>query len=269
MNKIDTPKLSNHTIYNAAILAPFACHAYSVTEDNILGRTEFSKAIKSSGWDSFRIFDKDSAHGVIVSNSTDCVIAIAGTDDIKDALDDSKVLGKNIAATCGVTYRVPSGFNSYADLALEAIEDAIDEADKAKRVWVVGHSLGGAAAHLVPLKREWLNPELVVTVGAPCSIKRGQAWKYNYRTVNIANHYDLVATGLKWVYSRPGIDLFVSNKGKLTLSRPAWSWAKSVFTYATSFFKDRAGFLKEAVKNHGCGTYTTLFTPETVKEQLK
>lgn len=117
------------------------------------------------------------------------ILAITGTDEGGD-------WGYNCEREFADTpagIRVHGGFKKFAEVLAAALTaegpDLIKCTDQ--RLLLTGHSLGGAAAIILPLVSK-LRPHAVVTFGAPKCMHAEDTHKYPHRTVNARNLDDVV-----------------------------------------------------------------------------
>ena len=129
----------------------------------------------SVGYTSYSIFQ---SHGFLV-------IAIAGTDQKGDWGFN---LDREFVNLNGI--RVHSGFMNFADIIAKSIPEDMRKPNVP--LLITGHSLGGAAATLLPLLLPSLSPHAVVTFGAPKCLHAEDAIKYPRPVFNIRNVDDVV-----------------------------------------------------------------------------
>lgn len=160
------PSTDRATSRRPALLA-FALHCQAA-----YGRDDDLAFVKSrSRWSDFVRFRHGNAHGYILAAAEKAVVAIAGTDDLRDWRG-------NLAACPDPLPGWPStrahrGLVRYADSVRAALAPHYHVL-RDRIVTVTGHSLGGAAALLLPTlaRLDWRLPAsivsaAVVTFGAP------------------------------------------------------------------------------------------------------
>lgn len=192
------PDYANGTHRNVAILSRYALEAYPGGDPNFtLSDTrgiEF-KRIKNANFECLvAIRDGGDKH-------LECIIAIAGTNKPEDILVDLDLtptkLGDfcqqhGIKDYCGrVSARIHGGFLDHAWLGLHTIHHQIGELSKkynrdADRIWLVGHSLGGAVACVIPeLVNADVNRRLrVFAFGAPRIYARRRTVRHDITMIN-------------------------------------------------------------------------------------
>jgi len=123
--------------------------------------------------------DHSNAQLVAAANEDMVTIAIAGTNEFVDWGFNANLETEQVTLPCENLWSVPSigvhkGIWEYAKLAAYAIERS--GVTSGRKVRVTGHSLGGAAALLLPL----LMPGIVsvTTFGAPRCLRSDSAFRY-------------------------------------------------------------------------------------------
>ena len=160
-------------------------------------------------------FSQGSSAGVVASDDNSVVIAFRGTQSIADILTDIKVFGTKVD---GGT--VHQGFwaavESVYDLATTGAEK---HGAKSKKVWITGHSLGGAMAvafTFKAMKEHKFRPAGIITFGQPLVMSDSlcqfllDEFKSDY--VRFVNHGDPIARVLK-PYKHSGARVFFKNSG--------------------------------------------------------
>ncbi|MEZ5943442.1 MAG: lipase family protein [Planctomycetaceae bacterium] len=130
---------------------------------------EAGRQFKDLGFDRVRLISDKSMVGYLVFRGENCVIVFRGTDDKKDWLANL-----NVQATQTEDGEVHQGFHTaYQGLRSQIV--TILEEEQPNRIWITGHSLGGALALLCAndlLKDPNRNIAGLVTMGQP-SVVRG------------------------------------------------------------------------------------------------
>lgn len=185
-----------HELTNAARLAPFAGAAYG--EGHAVWQME---EILSANAGEYRRWSVRHCHGLVATTPQCTIVAIAGTDDPQDwrsNLDCGAYrVGKfrdDHGATINEVNRdvvLHTGFLQVAWLVYRRLRYRWPELHECPEVWIVGHSLGGAAATLLPVLWPCLAPH-VVTYGAPRVVHRASPvelsplnWRSHHRYVAI------------------------------------------------------------------------------------
>ena len=151
------------------------------------------------------------AQALVLSVFENIVVAFRGSSSPKDFLQDAKFgfcplayLRHNSSQPCAI--RVHSGFLEDFDAVSDAVVEQVRELMRAKqnrlgvtpKIYITGHSLGGALAILCALEfsRQQLTPETVVTFGQPRVGNAAFADLYNRqlgdRTFHVVNANDPV-----------------------------------------------------------------------------
>jgi len=143
------------------------------------------------GWDYVKPLKNSNAAGLVGWHRDSGVsfIAIAGTNDALDAINDADT--RKVALPDGT--RVHSGFLHYAESVLNAIRLLRIKGHLTRRkLFIVGHSLGGAAAEILPLIEPTLAPEQIHTFGSPRWCASNYALQYPYETTHWRRPLDVV-----------------------------------------------------------------------------
>ena len=119
---------------NDAILADYASASYHMPPE------DEARCL----WPNFHVFTNLIAHGFVVWDDEHAIVSIAGSDDANDAVLDVMSTYMKVGE-----FHIHSGFALYAALVKSEL-DKIPEL-KYRSVILTGHSLGGAAAIVLPL----------------------------------------------------------------------------------------------------------------------
>jgi triacylglycerol lipase len=103
---------------------------------------EAKRAALAIGFPEARLIDNDGSQAYRFCNEHDVVLACRGTEPTE--WNDIKADANAVMAVVGAVGNVHSGFNREVDDLWPLLEDLVRE--KAKPVWLCGHSLGGAMA---------------------------------------------------------------------------------------------------------------------------
>lgn len=166
---------SENRLHNVAVLAQHANLAYETPE-----------VIESVTRD-FAVypFQNLMAHGFVSMREDTCIVSIAGTDDRHDALLDALFSYQQIDR-----FYVHTGFLLYAVLVREAISQLC--LPRSWKYYFTGHSLGGAAAQLMPLLLRNVEDSNVVTFGAPRVMCEDSAGRYLTPCIRVVRREDIV-----------------------------------------------------------------------------
>lgn len=107
---------------------------------NLSYKTSIRKEASSLGYNNCVLFQNDNCSCIIFENETELVCSFRGTDDKKDLLSDFQIFTRK-EGNLGFVHR---GFKKEADKIYKLIEPFIIKSDK--KIWITGHSLGGAIA---------------------------------------------------------------------------------------------------------------------------
>jgi triacylglycerol lipase len=139
---------------NARELVAFAAEAYASRQGMA---NSLPAVIKASSTDTL---------ATISETASDVVIAFRGTTDLRNWLTDLDWKQASLIWSPGKVHR---GFNFALNSIADALDQAIDPKD-GRRIWLTGHSLGGALAMLFALRmrvRRGMNIAGVYTFGQP------------------------------------------------------------------------------------------------------
>ncbi len=163
-------------------------------------------------------FDREGAQAYRLDNATDVVIACRGTEphetnDLKADIDAAKV----VAETVGHVHR---GFKGEVDQLWPMIEKSL-QANRSKKVWFCGHSLGGAMATICAgrcfISEIPSAPEALFTYGSP---RVGTKRYINYcriQHIRWVNNNDIVPRlPPAWLgFRHSGREMYLNRRGEL------------------------------------------------------
>jgi hypothetical protein len=172
----------------ARTLAEISKVTYDDDEDQI-------SAIKKLGATAVRPITKGLSHGIVASDDKVVVIGFRGTKVAADWLTNTAIVGRHVGDG-----KIHRGFFQVVDaIYQEVFDEAIRQGAKEKKVWITGHSLGGAMAvvfaHRGSTESE-LAPEGIVTFGQPLAVSGSLAQffldKFDTRYIRFVNSWDAV-----------------------------------------------------------------------------
>ena len=125
--------------------------------------TRAKKEVNKIGFNNYKFFDNDGAQCHIFENSEHIIIAFRGTEpkQMSDVKADLLAI-KRKSKTEG---RVHMGFKLELRKLWSSIEGVLQR-NKSKKLWITGHSLGGAMATLCASRLEEREP-ILYTYGSP------------------------------------------------------------------------------------------------------
>lgn len=216
---------SDSTVQNAAFLAHLASAAYKDVPQSYDLWSEL-------GMNCCQIFASGdmASRGFVAADDYDIYLAFRGTDDIKDFITDI-----NILMVRGYGGRVHKGFSDALESVWEKVREIYRELKEEKpdaKIWVTGHSLGGALAMLCGqrlIDEKLIDPAsiAVFTFGQP---RVGDdAFSQNYRAnlCRFYHRYDIVPAvpppEIMPEFTHVGDHLWLSGKAGKVQNKP-FNW---------------------------------------------
>ena len=229
IHNLPTPDPDYSPLKNAARLAVFARAAYKSAN---LAREFVSESARRLDW-TLAFWETENAAGLLVvygdEANRQAIVGVAGTDDRFDLRNNLDVCPTRLGIFCrDAGFPEPkcplaqahTGFLVHAGLVTRKLQQLEPRLDQCRQVWLVGHSLGGAAASLVP----YLWPELaprVVTYGAPRVLARGSV-EMSFPYTRVVHIHDLVVEVPRLWYRHPQSDCRVIRYCGSVASRITW-----------------------------------------------
>ena len=251
------PNPTHYAVTNAARLASFALAAYGK-------RTRpMREALDSC--DFWEDFEFRNTRGLVVCNHTIQIIAIAGSNDTYDwrhnfdfwptsisEFKRSRGLPAEGSSTCGTH----TGFLTHAAQAAKCLRPIFDSChtplEREHRSYICGHSLGGAAAILLPHMMS-LKPRLIATYGSP----RVFSWDSKppgYETMRIVQQCDCVPSYPRLMYRHPPSEVrYIRYEGSVKSVRHAPTWLARLCRMA--FYVSTGNPLEAAKVEHSMSGY--------------
>lgn len=231
----DEPNAENEIQWVAALtLAEISAAVYDAPDMQ-------SEKLKALGAQDTKSFEKGASAGLVAWDDRTVVIAFRGTQSLADMLTDIRVFGKGVDGG-----RMHRGFFGAVDAVYDqAMEIAREHGAETKRVWVTGHSLGGAMAAAFTYKiakEHQFRPVGIVTFGQPLVMSdilcQFMLSEYQSLYVRFVNAGDPVARVLL-PYKHSGARVFFKN-GDYVLRKPmvAYSAAPVAENKGSSVFVD-------------------------------
>lgn len=213
--------MNPHLLHIAPLLAQASKAAY-------LDPSEAKSAMARQGLCEFKPFRNESTdiEGFVALSDDVCVIAFRGTDSLKNWLTDGDKRMVKIGQVSEGAVKVHEGFWN----ALESVNLPDGCYYRTKKVYITGHSLGGALAMLCAYKWVILHDATVVTFGQPRVGNKVFADYYDStlgdNTLRVVHQCDIVPRipihWLWWPYWHTKNNLYFDSDGKAHLNMPEW-----------------------------------------------
>ncbi len=180
------------------------------------------------GWKISRTFEHRPSHtqGFVAADDESVVVSFRGTEqNIEDWITDLSYRHHSRRVLGG---RIHRGFwKSWTAVKSKALDSIASVRTSRQRLWVTGHSLGGALATLAGRDMpRFLRPTGVVTFGAPRVGDPSFAQNYNAPHARYVNEDDVVPhvpfRGLINRYEHVGNGRIMLSNGSITGSATAW-----------------------------------------------
>lgn len=216
----------------------------------------FVHKLRTLGMDDWKyeFMTKDNAQCYVVWSDKEKEIYIAwrGTEpgEYKDVLADLKI--KKVLNFDG--FKVHRGFKGYVDKLYDQVESRVERVIKGKwfKIFVTGHSLGGASALICTNRLESkFHVEACYTYGAP----RPGSWKYAYSfktpVFRVRNNNDLVTKVPLMLlgYKHVGSLVYIDRHGVLRTGKVKF------VTLLKNWFWGQFQRLGDGLRDHSIGEY--------------
>lgn len=230
--------------------------------DNLTGANSFGvlahaaddsyfDTVNTEKWgSSAELLTRDGTDCLLAQNDSDVVVAFRGTSSLRDWLTDSDTKRTHFD---GIGH-IHAGFGH----AWRAIEHALLKRLRktSKRIWLTGHSLGGA---LATVAAESMHPEYyihrLVTFGSPRVFSpkdaRGFRWRMRGRAFRVVHSNDLIPSfPTCWRYRHVGDLVLIKENGKVVWAADATDlWLEQIL-----------GFRFDVGRDHLMGNYLQIGT---------
>ena len=224
-----------HERQRRLIFAKFSKYAY-------LNQDEARTAAKVEGFPKSKFVDIDGAQAYVFYNNTDLIIACRGTQpgDMNDIYADLEVF----KADSVTGNKIHQGFKEEVDKIYGHVAVIVARVGIAKKIWVCGHSLGGAMATIIAQRLEFkggYDVDTLYTYGSPrAGGPKFRAWCDKHlnhqRFVNNNDVVPCVPTFFRWRHS--GKCNYIKSTGEVTnlgrwsserIRDKGWSLIKTIF----------------------------------------
>lgn len=173
------------------------------------------------------------AHAIVVVTETAIYVAVRGTDDAMDVIENRNFGPAVYSSNICESMFIHAGFSSHAWKLADAVAECIKPFEGTLPVIFCGHSLGGAAAMLLPLYTH-IEPNRIITFGAPRVLRSetDENYPYAHLVTRFVRPLDLVPdVPLRignWLttryggWSHVGQCRWLLDDGTIELDPPAW-----------------------------------------------
>ena len=193
MSKVDLL----HTKQKRVLFANFAKMAYKPI-------AETQNFARSNGFTKTKLIDIEGAQVYFFNSKTDIVIAARGTQpsELNDLYADLEIF----KADSVTGYKVHQGFKEEVDKVYDSVLALVEQHHDSKKIWVCGHSLGGAMATILAQRLEHtggFDVDTLFTFGSPrAGGPRFSAWCNKHlkhqRFVNNNDVVPCIPTVFRW-----------------------------------------------------------------------
>lgn len=251
MSKVDLL----HTKQKRVLFAKFAKMAYKPI-------AETRNFARSNGFTKTKLVDKEGAQVYFFNSKTDIVIAARGTQpsELNDIYADLEIF----KADSVTGYKVHQGFKEEVDKVYDSVLSLVEQHHNTpvtKKIWVCGHSLGGAMATILAQRLEHkggFDVDTLFTYGSPrAGGPKFSAWCNKHlkhqRFVNNNDVVPCVPTVFRWRHN--GECNYIKSTGEVT-SLGRWSSERirdKGWSLLSSIFKGRF----DLVADHNIDDYIT------------
>ena len=219
------------------VFAKFSKYAY-------LNQDETRIAAKVEGFPKTEFVDIDGAQAYVFYNNTDLIIACRGTQKDSGAMNDIIADLQVFQADSVTGNKIHQGFKEEVDKIYDEVESIVSRRGLAKKIWVCGHSLGGAMATILAQRLEFVggyDVDTLYTYGSPrAGGPKFRAWCDKHlnhqRFVNNNDVVPCVPTFFRWRHS--GKCNYIKSTGEVTnlgrwsferIRDKGWSLLKTIF----------------------------------------
>ena len=172
--------------------------------------------------DSMRPFQCEEHHGFVAAQQNMVIVAFRGTVSVGNALTDAETALIRHGLFPGLVHY---GFCRAVETVYPTVRTLLRNFPREMRIWVTGHSLGGAMASLVAhrLAADGYPVRASYTFGSPRAGDRKFRAAYRLPNYRFVNDNDLVPhLPLRWCYSHVGQLSLLTHDGQLLQEEAHW-----------------------------------------------
>ena len=250
---MNAPVPNKYDPQNAAALVAFAADAYS----------------DSPGSPHVIYDERTDTKAVFYESGTDVVVSFRGTQSLQNFVTDLRArrVAWNFPAN---GMEVHEGFKQALDIVWVPLMSALNRLNSSQRLWITGHSLGGALAKLAA-KRMPLALAGVYTFGEPrggnAPFRDAYDLMLKPKTFRVVDAEDFI-TRIPWLlgaFRHSGTEIFYPAQGPVRIVKdfyqidPAW-WQKGISDLFGTWSEWRCNGRLALLEDHHVSRYQALFS---------
>ena len=221
--------------------------------------------------------DKTDTQVVVVELPDAVIVAFRGTSNLRDWITDAQFWRRTLVEEAnGDDCQVHDGFLDAYESIIADLSVHLREVVGTRKVFVTGHSLGGALAILaaLELKRQKFDIAQVYTFGQPrvgnAAFKRLYEWSLGAATFRVVHEEDIVARlphlpQFTDPYRHVAVEVLISSVTGLAVVDPSISallWSDAVGLYRAYRAGGVPALLDNCLADHHVANYVNAFLPK-------
>lgn len=221
--------------------------------------------------------DQTDTQAVVIELPDAVIIAFRGTSNLRDWITDAQFWRRTLVEEAnGDDCQVHDGFLDAYESIIEKLSVHLRGIVADRKVFVTGHSLGGALAILaaLELKRQKFPVAQVYTFGQPRvgngAFKRLYEWSLGAATFRVVHEEDIVARlpHLPWLtdpYRHAGVEVLISSVTGQAVIAPSVAtllWSDAVGLYRAYRAGGVPALLDNCLADHHVHNYVNAFLPK-------